>query len=140
MKRIEFLKSLAVLPFFKFLKVPAVTAPKKVAEPQISLNSVNSFSYKGLSVIHILEPTLPKIRVAAQTLAGRNNYPFENGRYHGLISKDASKVLCVEVFGHDIEAKVVELWGGGVTFKVVDFIDGAIIFGLHSDPLTLESH
>jgi hypothetical protein len=134
MKRVEFLKSLLVLPFLNFFKAPAVSASDKLNFERVDMK--DEIYRKGLSAIHISDPTLSKIRGAVQSLAGRNNYPFENGMFHGLISEKALKSLC----GDEIEGNVVEVWSGGVALKPVNFITGAIIFGLHSDPLTLESH
>lgn len=137
MKRIEFLKSLAVLPFLKKFNLPVLPS-ETVDFDKIPLSD---FSKNGMSAIHVQNPTVANIRAGVQSLAGRANHPFQNYRYHGLISKNSARTLGIEFFGESATTNVpcVSISGSGVTFKVVDFIDGAIIFGAHSDPLTLES-
>jgi hypothetical protein len=91
---------------------------------------------------YIQEPTITKMRMAAQCLAGRNCQPFAEHRFHVIISEEDLHNLVIEANGAkaivDTAGRLRYIVAGtGCEFLSVPFMKGALITANGSDLLDL---
>jgi len=103
----------------------------------------------GMNAWHISDPTIPKIRMAVQSLAGRNHRPFPGGAtftekprrdhmFRGYIDPESVQQLVdAGAAMFEVDEDVFEIGSTGVIFRVTKFVKGAFIF-TERDPTVLK--